>query len=331
MSPPTSKPDYAGDFRLFDDGLGEDDWWDTSTTAMFDERPLAKEAPEAVWNHWIGVFRDRLKHDFDNVIAIDGPRGSGKSTLGIQIARPLDPQFTEAQILYSAEEMLRAWSTLEAGQVAIFDEAVLGLLSRKASSDENTRLVQAVMIARRLGITVILCIPDFMNLDPAFRDTAIQYRITCVLGEKGQRGTALVHVRSEKIRYDTGDPRRLYKSRRWNPIRFDGLSGDPLWARYLQLAKEKARSFASNTATELASRGRLRYSGKNLPTGTRGPKKCPHCPMVLAGSFALNRHVRNQHPWVSGVSDKPSYHVRQKGPAGREVSDKREERPHTRK
>jgi hypothetical protein len=224
--------------------------------------PRNRLADREVWDHWVSVWRARTADDWDNLIVVDGERGSGKSTLAMRIATALDPAFDETRVALSAAEMLDFWGRLPRGSAAVYDEAVFGLLSRRFASPENVALVQACMAARKLGITVVLCIPDLMILDSAFRESAVKYRVFVE-----RRGEATVHIRSERIRYDQSKPRRFYRSFEWNPLRWQPLPEAGLWGRYRERAELAVREWSSRAAATLRSSGKLSSS---VSSGARG-------------------------------------------------------------
>ena len=211
-----------------------------------------------VWRHWIGEWRRRLEDDWDVMIVIDGERGSGKSALGQENGRRMDPRFSVDQVALSAREMLRLYGTLRRGQVAVYDESALGLLSRGFMSEEAIALVQAALVGRKLGIVSVLAIPDLMILDVAFRESILKYRITVELRADGERGTAWVHVRHFSPRYSRSDHRGLYLDREWNPLRWDDPRGDLEWTRYVARAERASREFALRKAEELERHERAR-------------------------------------------------------------------------
>jgi hypothetical protein len=213
--------------------------------------PERVRTTEEVWRHWIGEWRRRLADDWDVMIVIDGERGSGKSALAQEIGGRMDPRFSVDQVALSAREMLRLYGTLRRGQVAVYDESALGLLSRGFMSEEAIALVQAALIGRKLGIVSVLAIPDLMILDVAFRESILKYRITVERRDEGERGTAWVHIRHFSPRYTRSDRRGLYLDREWNPLRWRDPRGNPEWTKYVERAERAAREFALRKAEEL--------------------------------------------------------------------------------
>lgn len=281
--------------------LDVDDVLDLAWGQHPDDR--AGKSDGEIWKHWTSLWNRRIDEDWDNVIVIDGERGAGKSTLALLIAQELDKTFTEDRVALSAAEMLEFWGKLPRRSAVVYDEAVFGLLSRQFASKENVALVQAVMAARKLGITVILCIPDMMILDSAFRESAVKFRIFVQ-----ERGVAVVHVRSERIRYDQSQPRRFYSDPHWNPLRWDPLPNRGLWGRYRARTELAVREWSVRAAAGLSAPGQFSSSaGKEGSRPQRRPKRinrqtrvrCERCGLRVARwNLAVHRKsARCQSRW----------------------------------
>ncbi|MHC1588707.1 MAG: hypothetical protein ACXQS1_02690 [Methermicoccaceae archaeon] len=109
----------------------------------------------------------------DWVIVIDGRTGSGKSSLGAQMALFLNPNFDiKKQAIYTMDEWLNWYDYFKGkrGMVALFDEAMTFFYKRDAQTLENKYSNKILATHRdRCGI-YLLCIPSAHNLDKNFRD-----------------------------------------------------------------------------------------------------------------------------------------------------------------
>lgn len=105
------------------------------------------------------------KQDFDWLICIDGEEGSGKSVFGMQVAKVLDPNFTEEQIAFDANEFIKLVVRAKKHSCVVFDEAFTGLSSRSSLSEINQLLVSLMMEMRQRNLFVILIMPTFFMLD----------------------------------------------------------------------------------------------------------------------------------------------------------------------
>ncbi len=90
---------------------------------------------------------------------------SGKSVLGLQIAKYIDPTFCLARTCFTAEEFAKVVKNAEKFQAIVFDEAVVGLASRGAMSKTNRVLVSMIAQIRQKNLFVIIIIPSFFDLD----------------------------------------------------------------------------------------------------------------------------------------------------------------------
>ena len=105
------------------------------------------------------------KKDKDYIICIDGKEGAGKSTLGMQIGKFIDPSLNLSRIVFSAEQFRDAIFKSKKGQVIIYDEAFTGLSSRASLSGINRALVSLMMQMRQKNLCIILVLPTFFLLD----------------------------------------------------------------------------------------------------------------------------------------------------------------------
>lgn len=142
------------------------------------------------------VIPDLGKRDKDIVLLIDGHEGSGKSTLGLQIGKYIDPTLTINRIVFSAEDFRDAVLKAKKGQVIVYDEAFTGLSARSSLSGVNKVLVSLMMQMRQKNLCVIIILPTLFLLD----------KYVGIF-----RSKALIHV------YETGGNRgyfRIYNQKR---------------------------------------------------------------------------------------------------------------------
>lgn len=206
--------------------------------------------PVEVWGHWTGLLRSRIAEHWHNVVAVTGEPGCGKSTLALRLARDLDRGFAADQVAYCAADMLGLYRRLGHGQVAVYDEAVLGLLSNDFQTPEARELVKAVNIVRAKGITVVLCIPDIHRLLAAWREEAVRFWVHC---DSNPRGVGWMHERNSSVRYERRSNLGLYKNPEWNPLQWESLDRTPYWAAYEKLKLERIDRFMEESLGRMAS------------------------------------------------------------------------------
>lgn len=142
-----------------------------------------------------GTLKEQLLHvkkkvltkDEDYFFALDGDEGSGKSVLGLQIAKFIDPSFCMDRVVFNAKDFQDSVLSAKKGQVVLFDEAFRGLSSRGALSEINKLLVALMMECRQKNLIVIIVMPSFFLLDKyaaLFRSKGLFH----VYRHKGKRG-----------------------------------------------------------------------------------------------------------------------------------------------
>lgn len=105
------------------------------------------------------------KKDEDYIIIVDGRERTGKSVFAIQLARYVDPTFTQDRICYSAKEFRQAVITANPREVIIFDEAYRGLSAKGALTETNKVLTSMMMEMGQKNLFVIVVLPYFSYLE----------------------------------------------------------------------------------------------------------------------------------------------------------------------
>lgn len=131
--------------------------------------------------HVLGLkLRANLKEDDQNIVCICGQPGSGKSTLGIQLAKEIQPGWTlESGYVYDDEDLNRKMAQNSKNQVFLFDEASLAINSRDSMTKSSRNIIAVLDTCRSRHNSVIFCLPSFEDLNKSIRDRLCQYRIHC--------------------------------------------------------------------------------------------------------------------------------------------------------
>lgn len=108
--------------------------------------------------------------DFDHFIVVCGKEGTGKSTLAIQMACMIDPNFKLTNICFKMYDFLEQLKEAKPGSTFILDEGNMFLLSREAFSSDNIFMVKLFAIMRQKNLCIIICVPNFFTLDSYVRD-----------------------------------------------------------------------------------------------------------------------------------------------------------------
>lgn len=144
----------------------------------------------------------------DMFVIIDGPVGSGKSTLSFQCAKYFDPTFNLDRVVFSVDEFLRVLIRSTPGQAVVFDEAII-VNSRSALTDFNKKVIVAMTQIRSKGLYIFFNIPSVFDLDRNLVLNRCHLLLHCYQDNFGDRGKFLTFDRDKlKLLYLKG--KRLY-------------------------------------------------------------------------------------------------------------------------
>lgn len=156
-------------------------------------------------NHYLKDNLDIAKklnnQDWDNIWLVDGPEGSGKSVLALQMGYYLDPTLDINRICFTPQEFKKAIIDAKKGQTIIFDEAFTGLSSSAAMSFINRMIVNLLAEIRQKRLFIFIVAPTFFDIQ---RYVAIW------------RSRALIHVYAPAMKrgffmfFNEGKKSRLY-------------------------------------------------------------------------------------------------------------------------
>lgn len=101
----------------------------------------------------------------DYVICIDGMKGTGKSTLALQMCRYVDPTFNIDRVHFKGADFLKNMKDIKEGQAILLDEAIISMLRRNAMASMNKKMMIGFNIFRKKAAFICLCIPSVKNVD----------------------------------------------------------------------------------------------------------------------------------------------------------------------
>lgn len=132
-----------------------------------------------------------VNNKYDFICFIEGPRGSGKSTLGYILARKLKNKGlrfrAESNMVYSRKETLRLLATKER-TIVLSDEMINVAYNRDFYEKDQKLILKALNMYRDSCNVFIGCIPRFDDLDNQIRRLC-KMRITVK-----KRGIALIQI-----------------------------------------------------------------------------------------------------------------------------------------
>lgn len=132
-------------------------------------------------------FREALRSDEQVVIAIEGQPGSGKSTLGIHLAKAISPNWSLTKgYIYNEQDLSKRMAEKSTNNVFLFDEASLAVNSRDSMTKSSRNIIAVLDTCRSRHNSIIFVLPSFDDLNKSIRDRLCQYRMYC-------------HSRTEKL------------------------------------------------------------------------------------------------------------------------------------
>jgi len=149
-------------------------------TSAYDKPPLPiySDLLEGFAAH----LNKRVKSDYQNVVAVVGGTGSGKSTAAFRLCKLVDPFFTlETNYIYSTADLAAklAQPKESVSPVNFLDEGSVILNSNKHSTKESTDIVVLFDTMRSRGMTSIICIPELRSLNNRIREDHVNFLLVC--------------------------------------------------------------------------------------------------------------------------------------------------------
>lgn len=128
-----------------------------------------------------------LFHNDFYLLIIDGRPGTGKSTLGTQIACRLNQYHSVVHICFNLEQFEQALKSAKKGDVIVLDEA-FELNVKSSQSRANLRILSLLQQAREKSIFVVLILVCVYDLDKNVPLSLCDYFIHCWREPFGPRG-----------------------------------------------------------------------------------------------------------------------------------------------
>lgn len=141
------------------------------------------------------ILRERTRIKADAVVIIDGMPGTGKSSLQIELARRIDPQFgMKRNIIFDPNPkaiMDKVTKELPPGSAIGLDEIIRAANARKAMTAYNIFLTEYFALNRKDFKVIFLTLPSIMQIDSSLRNYRATFWVHVI-----ERGTAIVFKRS---------------------------------------------------------------------------------------------------------------------------------------
>lgn len=242
-----------GQGNIFSDLLGKKWWIDNFLKENFDF-----VVPRV--SHSVSHRRS------DMFIIIDGPVGSGKTTLSFQCAKYFDPTFNLSRVVFSVDDFLNVLINATPGQAVVFDEAII-VNSRSALTEFNKKVIIAMTQIRSKGLYIFFNIPSVFDLDRNLVLNRCHLLLHCYQDHFGDRGKFCVFDKDKmKMLYLKG--KRLY-SYGYPKANFVASFTEYFYMDRVEYENKKQREIAKQAKSskvnlyEIAYRNLVRWLNKN--------------------------------------------------------------------
>lgn len=122
---------------------------------------------------FVKILKQRLRGDWDIVIALTGEEGVGKTTLGILLAQAIDKEFTmqkNVAFIPDEKQIMEGFNGLPPLSAYLIDEAVKALNKWSWFNSLQQAIIKMYAVARFQNKCTILCMPRFRDLTENFRN-----------------------------------------------------------------------------------------------------------------------------------------------------------------
>jgi hypothetical protein len=109
--------------------------------------------------------RHAKKYNGDLLICCDGEEGAGKSTFARQVAKFLDPTFTEDMIVYNSDDCIKLHGKGHMWQSILLDESKEDLDRKGTMSKKNKHFMNFLSQSRQCNKFLIVVLPSIYDLD----------------------------------------------------------------------------------------------------------------------------------------------------------------------
>lgn len=149
------------------------------------------------------IKRRVLKENKNFIVSIIGPTGSGKSYTAGSIGELIDEEFTASRVVFSAKDLMDLINdgSLKSGSVIVWDEAGIGLSSRKWQSKLNRVVNYLLQTFRHRNFVLIFTVPYASFIDAASRRLFHAEFETVGIDKKAQ----VCNIKPKMLQYNPGN------------------------------------------------------------------------------------------------------------------------------
>ena len=132
----------------------------------------------------LDLIKQNIKEaNLDWVMVIEGDEGSGKTTLALQIAKEIQPDFTATQVAYSYLDVMKILDNLKddsAGKVVVLDEGAETLFRGDFQKKDVKEMMKLFFRIRKKKLFFIICIPSALDLVKTLTKRRVKTIVKCV-------------------------------------------------------------------------------------------------------------------------------------------------------
>lgn len=204
----------------------------------------------------VDLLQERPRHKFATNVMIAGEPRTGKSTLGISMARLIDHGFSPDKVAFTLEDFTRIFSAnpyadpkLGVFPQVIADESGFSMYSQNFMDREQRNLNRMFQVTPVMNQISYFILPhkDFLNKN--LRDTMVQYWFQTVV-HNGLRGV----VKMRQAQHS-----EFVKDVYWQPVcafTFSAMDRDAWWTDYFKRKVEFVNRVAAEPLGDLGTTGR---------------------------------------------------------------------------
>ena len=139
-----------------------------------------------ILNTLVALFHEYQKNDMDCLILITSPKGFGKSTLSLQIAKRLHEKYLgtkfnlEEQVVFTPEDVQDRIRSLPEYSALVWDEAVMGAMGEDWNRAISKALKKDITLCRTKHLVMLMNMPNIAWLDSKYRSTLVNFWIHIV-------------------------------------------------------------------------------------------------------------------------------------------------------
>lgn len=167
---------------------------------------------------------DRRRNGLMSTVFIEGPPGSGKSSMGLNIcvdlARMMNVGFDLSEdYIYGANDLWKKFENPHANPINFFDEGSVTLASNNAMQKDDKSITTLFDTMRSKGWINVICSPTILRINSAIRKDHVDFKIRCcppdkplikTRGKKKYNGRGFFECRrAERNEFSRDEPRWL--------------------------------------------------------------------------------------------------------------------------